>query len=94
MGAASVTTANNHFLDGFFEPTLRVQFGTGANFRTKAILDSGFRHTRPHYGRFPHAWNADDGSLRERGTRSRHLPQDLRQGHRNRDQRPWNLWQI
>lgn len=47
MGAASVTTANNYFLGGFFEPTLGVQFGAGANFGTKTILNSGYTFGTP-----------------------------------------------
>jgi len=47
MGATSTTTANSYFLGGFFEPTLGVQFGAGANFGTKTILDSGYTFGTP-----------------------------------------------
>jgi len=47
MGAASVTSANDYFLGGFFEPTLGVQFGAGANFGTKTVLDNGYTFVAP-----------------------------------------------
>jgi outer membrane murein-binding lipoprotein Lpp len=47
MGAASVTAANSYFLGGFFEPTLGVQFGAGANFGNKTTLNNGYTFGTP-----------------------------------------------
>lgn len=47
MGAASVTKANNYFFGGFFEPALGVQFGAGANFGTKTVLQSPYEANKP-----------------------------------------------
>lgn len=47
MGAASVTSFNNYFLGGFFEPVLGVQFGVGAHFGTRTVLASGYKFGTP-----------------------------------------------
>jgi len=47
MGAASVTKANSYFAGAFFEPALGVQFGTGANFGIKTVLQSPYKNGVP-----------------------------------------------
>ena len=46
-GGLSLTSANNYFLGGFFEPMLGVQFSGGANFGSESTLQKSFQFGSP-----------------------------------------------